>query len=186
MSLAQLAQHLQSQGRGNGAYPGTERMRLNWQGNLGIGDATPASMFTVGSGDLFQVNSSGQVAAINGIGKEGNFGVPLVVDTVYRTGQTASIAAFNLTNTAVAGLYEIRYYIECTSTGSGNTTITFDWDNATKSSVSTAVSHSATTNFQQGTISIYHAATSSTSIRLSTTYTTTGTYAVRAWVKRVN
>ena len=32
-------------------------------GNVGIGDTTPASLFTVGSGDLFQVNSSGALVA---------------------------------------------------------------------------------------------------------------------------
>ncbi|MBP9715211.1 MAG: hypothetical protein KBD52_01855 [Candidatus Pacebacteria bacterium] len=33
------------------------------QGSVGIGDTSPASLFTVGSGDLFQVNSSGAIAA---------------------------------------------------------------------------------------------------------------------------
>jgi hypothetical protein len=37
----------------NGA---TEAMRILNSGNVGIGDATPASLFTVGNGDLFQVN----------------------------------------------------------------------------------------------------------------------------------
>ena len=32
-------------------------------GNVGIGDTTPASLFTVGSGDLFQINASGQVTS---------------------------------------------------------------------------------------------------------------------------
>ncbi len=32
-------------------------------GNIGIGDSTPASLFTVGNGDLFQVDSSGNVSA---------------------------------------------------------------------------------------------------------------------------
>jgi hypothetical protein len=32
-------------------------------GNVGIGDATPASLFTVGTSDAFQINSSGQVVA---------------------------------------------------------------------------------------------------------------------------
>lgn len=36
-------------------------------GNVGIGDTSPASMLTVGSGDLFQVNSSGIIAAIDGV-----------------------------------------------------------------------------------------------------------------------
>lgn len=36
-------------------------------GNVGIGDTTPLSLFTVGSGDLFQVNSSGAIAASTGV-----------------------------------------------------------------------------------------------------------------------
>lgn len=36
-------------------------------GNFGIGDTTPNSLFTVGSGDLFQVNSSGNISAIGGV-----------------------------------------------------------------------------------------------------------------------
>ncbi|HSA08091.1 MAG TPA: hypothetical protein P5099_01870 [Candidatus Moranbacteria bacterium] len=40
-------------------------------GNVGIGDTSPLSLFTVGSGDLFQVNSSGQIAAAAGITSSG-------------------------------------------------------------------------------------------------------------------
>ncbi|MDD5251429.1 MAG: hypothetical protein PHT12_02225 [Patescibacteria group bacterium] len=36
-------------------------------GNVGIGDTTPASLFTVGSGDLFQVDSSGNLIKLNNI-----------------------------------------------------------------------------------------------------------------------
>lgn len=43
-----------------------ERMRLTSTGNFGIGDSSPASLFTVGSGDLFQVASTGHVRTING------------------------------------------------------------------------------------------------------------------------
>ena len=39
----------------------TERLRITSTGNVGIGDASPASLFTVGNGDLFQVNSAGEV-----------------------------------------------------------------------------------------------------------------------------
>lgn len=35
-------------------------------GNLGIGDETPISLLTVGNGDLFQVNSFGEIVAIDG------------------------------------------------------------------------------------------------------------------------
>lgn len=39
---------------------------INHLGNVGIGDTTPASLFTVGNGDLFQVNSSGNIVALGG------------------------------------------------------------------------------------------------------------------------
>ncbi len=39
--------------------------------NVGIGDGTPTALFTVGSGDLFQVNSSGAIAAAVGITSTG-------------------------------------------------------------------------------------------------------------------
>jgi len=44
-----------------------ERVRISSAGNLGIADASPLSLLTVGNGDLFQVNSSGQIAAAAGI-----------------------------------------------------------------------------------------------------------------------
>jgi hypothetical protein len=34
---------------------------------IGIGDTSPASLFTVGSGDLFQVNASGNIVKINNV-----------------------------------------------------------------------------------------------------------------------
>ncbi len=40
-------------------------------GNVGIGDTSPAALLTVGSGDLFQVNSSGAIAAATGITSSG-------------------------------------------------------------------------------------------------------------------
>ena len=39
----------------------SELMRLTGSGNVGIGDNSPASLFTVGNGDLFQVGSDGSV-----------------------------------------------------------------------------------------------------------------------------
>ncbi len=42
-------------------------------GNLGIGDTSPIAALTVGNGDLFQVNSSGAIAAATGIITSGSF-----------------------------------------------------------------------------------------------------------------
>ncbi|MBI3985061.1 MAG: site-specific integrase [Candidatus Levybacteria bacterium] len=54
-------------------YAGACRMVIqNSNGNVGIGDTSPASLFTVGDGDLFQVNSSGAIVAATGIISSGN------------------------------------------------------------------------------------------------------------------
>lgn len=44
------------------------RMTVLSTGNVGIGDVSPAALFTVGNGDLFQVNSSGNVTTVGTIG----------------------------------------------------------------------------------------------------------------------
>ena len=45
----------------------SQRAVITSGGNFGIGDATPASMLTVGNGDLFQVNSSGDLVKIDNV-----------------------------------------------------------------------------------------------------------------------
>lgn len=45
----------------------TERMRILNGGNVGIGDASPASLFTVGSGDKFQVDGNGNIVKLNNV-----------------------------------------------------------------------------------------------------------------------
>lgn len=45
----------------------TEKMRITSGGNVGIGDTSPLSMFTVGSGDLFQIDSAGTIQSHRGI-----------------------------------------------------------------------------------------------------------------------
>lgn len=50
-----------------------EVMRVTTGSNVGIGDASPAAKFVVGNGDLFQVNSSGAIAASTGITTSGGY-----------------------------------------------------------------------------------------------------------------
>lgn len=67
----------------------TTWMLINNSGNVGIGDVSPAALFTVGSGDLFQVDSSGRVFAPNGASGAGNLAYSFVNDTdtgIYRSG----------------------------------------------------------------------------------------------------
>ena len=50
----------------------TEGMRILNSGSVGVGDSSPASLFTVGNGDLFQINSSGAIASATGITSSGS------------------------------------------------------------------------------------------------------------------
>jgi hypothetical protein len=68
-------------------------------GNFGIGDTTPAALFTVGSGDLFQVNSSGAITAVANIS-----GMP-----------TGGIADF--TGGQVSGNYRLKVAQSCNGCG---------------------------------------------------------------------
>ncbi|HLP10563.1 MAG TPA: tail fiber domain-containing protein [Flavobacteriales bacterium] len=61
-----------------------ERARILSGGNFGIGDATPAALFTVGTGDLFQVVSTGHARGINA---------------------TAALPAFSFTGDTDNGMY---------------------------------------------------------------------------------
>ncbi len=47
---------------------GTTRFVIANNGNVGIGDSSPTSLLSVGAGDLFQVNSSGNIVAVGGVG----------------------------------------------------------------------------------------------------------------------
>jgi microcystin-dependent protein len=56
-----------------GSTAGTRTQTVTFKsgGNVGIDDATPVAMLTVGNGDLFQVNSAGAIAAATGITSSG-------------------------------------------------------------------------------------------------------------------
>ena len=54
----------------NSAYyldPAATGYSLLTAGSIGVGDTTPASLFTVGAGDLFQVDTTGSIISIDGV-----------------------------------------------------------------------------------------------------------------------
>lgn len=106
----------------------TERARFSTGGNFGIGNLAPGDLFAVGA-NKFAVNSSGTIDTLGGIKTEGLFGASAIVDTVRWTGQTATIAAQNLNNTAVNGTYSVSAYLYPTTAGtSGSVTATISWN----------------------------------------------------------
>lgn len=133
----------------------TEKVRITSAGNVGIGDVSPASLFTVGSGDKFQVNSSGTITSIAGVATEGLFGAQAIVDTIEKTAQNATIAATNFNNAATAGEYTVDYNIFMTTAGSGGT-VAFNViaNNGTSSITHTSanVNLNQTTADAQGTV----------------------------------
>jgi hypothetical protein len=90
-------------------------------GNVGIGDASPAALLTVGSGDLFQVSSSGAVTSV-GV----NSGSGLIQGTGGLTaGGTVTLSALStagiVTNTA-AGVLGTVTAVPIANGGTGQTT----------------------------------------------------------------
>lgn len=124
--------------KANNATSFAERARINSSGYLGIGDASPAAMLTVGSGDLFQVNSSGQIPKIANVTMEGKYGVPGVVDTINRVGYTESVGTTNFA-VMTAGVYEVGGYIEITTGDAETITLTLSWTDAVGATTSTPI-----------------------------------------------
>ena len=118
-----------------------DRMRLLANGHFGVGDLTPAALFTVGNGDRFQVDESGNVRlAADGtsftVGAGNDFFIShdgtnsfvgsntgnLIIDNTNATGETeiqlgsdTSATAFQVLNNSGATLFEVD--------GAGNTAL---------------------------------------------------------------
>lgn len=95
--------------------PGTAStfMTIEQSGDIGIGDITPASLLTVGNGDLFQVDSSGRVFLPAGASGAGNLALSTTGDTntgLYFAGademrfQTGGVDRVNITATGNVGV----------------------------------------------------------------------------------
>ena len=102
-------------GAGPSNAPSTmlERMRITPNGNIGIGDTTPANLFTVGNGDLFQINSSGAIVAVTGITTTGGY-------TQTGTGVNTFTGTTNI-NTTGSNLTNIGRVVLSAGTATANT-----------------------------------------------------------------
>ena len=119
--------------------------------------------------EKMRVNDSGYVEMgspflkINGVVLEG-FGVAALVDTIDRSGQTASIGTTNFNNSSTAGHYRIGWYISCTSAnGTASVTANLAWnDGSSKTKNGASVSMSSTSNSDQGCLFVRNASGSIT------------------------
>jgi len=134
------------------------------------------------------LSMAGKIGKLMSDTTEGKYGVPLVVDTVMKTNQTASIAATNFTSASTAGgMYEVTYYLICT-TASGTATVTVDvvaTDGVARTQTSASVSMASTSNMTSGT---FMTGLSTGSVQWQTTVTGTissAQYKVAVICKRV-
>lgn len=81
---------------------------FNTGNNFGIGDTSPAALLTVGSGDLFQVNSSGAIAAVAGITSSSNY---------VQSAGTFSLTSANTTQTTTSSAMALNLNSLTTGTG---------------------------------------------------------------------
>ncbi len=88
-----------------------DRLVVISTGSIGIGDTSPLALLTVGSGDLFRVNTSGQIATAAGITSSG---------TITLSGLSTSGV---VTNTA-AGVLGTVAAVGVANGGTGETTLT--------------------------------------------------------------
>lgn len=87
-------------------------------GNVGIGDSSPLSLLTVGASDVFQVNSSGAIAAVQGITNTGAFTTTVGAVSINANANFPTSINAGTNNTLV-------------SIGAGNGTVAIDttnWD----------------------------------------------------------
>lgn len=108
----------------------TSRMIIMADGNVGIGDTSPAALFTVGNGDLFQVNSSGAIAAATGVVSSGTItfsglSTGVVINSSGTLSSTAQLSA-NRGGTAINTAASTGVPVIVSGTWSVPTTFVYD------------------------------------------------------------
>ena len=108
---------------------GTERIRMDSSGNLGVGTSNPLALLAVGSASQFQVNTAGAVTSLNGVATAGAVGVPPVRGVAALVTQSATVGPTNLYAAAPVGTYRVCYAAYTTTAGTGVTgNVTISWN----------------------------------------------------------
>lgn len=167
-------------------------------GNVGIGAASPSSLFSVGNTSQFQINTSGKVVAYSGIATTG-WGTPSIYGTGRVTGQTAAAAAFAAytvggadgsflvsANINVTAATTASFTTTCTYTDEGNTsrTLTMNFSNITGTLLTTITNITGTGAYEG--VPLHIRAKASTAITFATVGTFTSvTYNAEASITQI-
>jgi hypothetical protein len=112
---------------GSGTPTLATRMTIDADGNVGVGDATPAGLLTVGNGDLFQVSSTGAITTTSDLTVNGNtsLGNNLNADTLTITSAIQNVAGSNVLVFEGATSDTIETIFAITDPTASDKTITF-------------------------------------------------------------
>lgn len=158
-------------------------MRLTSRDDIVIGldnDANASSQFHVKSGGtsgttVFTVEESGALSMSGGVATQGNFGVPIIVDTVVRAAQTADITATNFSNAATAGEYVVYAYLQVTTAGaSGTVSVTIGWTDDVGATTTNVINLASTTSTGRVTATPLYIRTASGNVTWATDITVVG------------
>jgi hypothetical protein len=123
---------------------------------------------------------SGLLTSYNGISTVAN-GIPSIYAQANTTGLTAAVSTTTLyaVPSTGAGIYRLSASLITTATGTGNVNATITYNNGTATNTLTGSTVSLAVSGAEATNEFRFYAAASQNISYATTYTTTGTYAIR-------
>ena len=159
--------------------------------NLLLGTTTsPTGNYNIYASGTKANYFGGNISAVAAIASEGNFGVPLIVDTVMRSAQTADITTTNFTNAGVAGEYIVYAYLQVTTAGaSGTISVTIGWTDDVGATTSNVINLASTTSTGRVTATPLYIRTASGNVTWATDITVvsgTPAYKINLVCQRVN
>ena len=101
------------------ALGASDRFVIDSTGQIGIGDSSPSALLTIGAGDVFQINSSGAIAAATGITSSGTITLSSLTGGFLKTNGSGVIATSTIDLNA-----DITGTLPVANGGTGATTLT--------------------------------------------------------------